>query len=245
MTRIFALIYGLIAYIIFLGTFLYAIGFVGNIIVPKSIDSGAQLAAGWAIAINLLVLSLFALQHTVMARPAFKRVWVKIIPQAVERSTYILMTNLALIVMYVFWQPMTTTVWNAEGSFLAPVLITLFWFGWLIVLTSTFMIDHFDLFGLKQVYSKLKGLVAASPSFRKIGFYRLVRHPIMTGFIIAFWATPVMTTGHLLFSLVTTAYIFIAVLHFEEKDLVAEMGEDYVKYKSEVPAFFPGTIRRR
>jgi len=245
MGRGFAFIYGVVAYIIFLITFLYAIGFVGNIFVPKTIDSGTQGAIGLSLVINLVLLSVFALQHSIMARPAFKRVWTKIIPKAVERSTYVLMASMALILIFLFWQPMTQTVWDASNTLPGVVLTYLFWAGWLIVLASTFMIDHFDLLGLKQVHANLKKYAATAPGFSKRAFYRLVRHPIMTGFLIAFWATPTMTIGHLLFTLMTTGYIIIAVLYFEEKDLVAEIGDEYLDYQREVPAFVPSIRRRR
>lgn len=244
MTRIFAFIYGLVAYVIFLLTFLYAIGFVGNILVPKAIDTGTQGPIAMALTINLLLLSLFALQHSIMARPAFKRIWTQLVPKAVERSTYVLMTCAALILVFVYWQPMTLTIWDASGTIATPLLWAAFWSGWIIVLISTFMIDHLDLVGLKQVHAHWKNRISAPVKFRKFGFYRLVRHPIMTGFLIAFWATPIMTTGHLLFALVTTGYIVIAVLRFEEKDLIAEIGTPYLEYKREVPAFIP-SIRKR
>lgn len=239
MSRLIAFAYGLIAYAIFLLTFLYAIGFVGNIIVPKSIDSGPQGPLSAAIVINLLLLSLFALQHSIMARPAFKRVWTKLIPKAVERSTYVLTSCGALIMIFGFWHPMTGVIWDAHETMAAPLLISLFWLGWGIVLASTFMIDHLDLVGLKQVHANLKKRVPQPNAFRKFGFYQLVRHPIMTGFLIAFWATPLMTTGHLLFAVVTTGYIIIAVLRLEEKDLIAEIGAPYVDYQREIPAFVP------
>lgn len=240
MGRSITFIYGLAAYVVFLGTFLYSIGFVGNLLVPKSIDSGVQGPLGISVAINLALLSVFAVQHSVMARPAFKRLWTRIIPKAAERSTYIWMTCVALILIFVFWQPLPMQIWNATDTFAGTVLLALFWIGWLVVLTSTFMIDHFDLFGLKQIYANLKTRVATQPGFIKVGLYRLVRHPIMTGFLIAFWATPIMTIGHLLFAVVTTGYIVIAVLHLEEKDLIAEIGDDYLTYRRDVPAFLPG-----
>ncbi len=239
MGRILAFTYGVVVYIIFLVSFLYAIGFVGNIVVPKSIDSGTQGAIGLSLVINLVLLSIFALQHSIMARPAFKRVWTKVIPKAVERSTYVLMASAALILIFTYWQPMTATVWDISATAPNRALTYLFWAGWLIVLTSTFMIDHFDLVGLKQVHANLKKRAATAPDFSKRVFYRLVRHPIMTGFLIAFWATPTMTTGHLLFTLVTTGYIIIAVLYFEEKDLVAAIGDEYLDYQRKVPAFIP------
>lgn len=245
MGRSITFIYGVVAYVIFLVTFLYSIGFVGNLLVPKSIDSGIQGTLGVSIAINLALLSVFALQHSIMARPAFKRVWTKIIPKAAERSTYILMTCVALILIFMFWHPLPTLIWDVRNSIAGMALTALFWFGWLVVLASTFMIDHLDLFGLKQIYANLRTGQATQAGFIKVGLYRLVRHPIMTGFLIAFWAAPVMTVGHLLFAVVTTGYIVIAVLHLEEKDLIAEMGDDYLAYRRDVPAFVPSIGRGR
>ena len=245
MGRSIAFIYGVIAYIIFLATLLYSIGFVGNVFVPKSIDSGMEGAVVASLTINVMLLSVFALQHSIMARPAFKRVWVKIIPKPVERSTYILMTCMALILIFMFWQPVTTKVWDVRDTLAGTALNSVFWIGWVVVLTSTFMIDHFDLFGLKQVFANLRKSHAKQPGFIKVGLYRLVRHPTMTGFLIAFWATPIMTAGHLLFAVVTTGYIVIAVLHFEERDLIADIGDDYLAYQREVPAFVPGLGWRR
>lgn len=238
-------LYGVVVYGLFLGTFLYSIGFVGNIIVPKSIDGAATTPFLMAVVINLAVLSVFALQHSVMARPAFKRIWTKIIPASVERVTYILMTSLALILLYRYWQPIPGVVWNLEGTLGGQILFGTFLIGWGIVLLSTFMIDHFDLFGLRQVFLALKKQTITHGGFRKNWFYKLVRHPIMTGFLIAFWAAPVMTYGHLLFAVVTTAYIYIAVKHFEEKDLIDEIGEDYIAYCEEVGAFVPGLGKSR
>ena len=245
MGRSITFIYGVTAYVIFLLTFLYSIGFVGNILVPKSIDSGVQGPVAISLMINLALLSVFALQHSIMARPAFKRIWTKVIPKAAERSTYILMTCVALILIYVLWQPLPTPIWDVSNTIAGGALTALFWVGWLVVLTSTFMIDHFDLLGLKQIYANLKDRDAVQPGFIKVGLYRLVRHPIMTGFLIAFWSAPTMSVGHLLFALVTTGYIVIAVLHFEEKDLIAEIGDDYRAYQREVPAFVPGLGRGR
>lgn len=243
MGRSITFIYGIAVYVIFLVTFLYSIGFVGNVLVPKSIDSGAQEPIVASLVINLVLLSVFALQHSIMARPAFKRAWTKVIPQAAERSTYILMTCVALILVFVFWQPLPAVVWDVSNTVLGTALSVLFWIGWLVVLASTFMIDHFDLFGLKQIYANLKKRQTIQLGFMKVGLYRLVRHPIMTGFLIAFWAAPTMTTGHLLFTLVTTGYIVIAVLHLEEKDLIAQIGDDYITYQNDVPAFIPSIGR--
>lgn len=245
MGRSITFIYGIVAYVIFLATFLYSIGFVGNMLVPKSIDTGAQGPVAVSVLINLALLSFFALQHSIMARPAFKRIWTKIIPKAAERSTYIMMSCLALIAIFLFWHPIVTPLWDVSNTLTGTVLSVLFWVGWLVVLASTFMIDHFDLFGLKQIYANLKKRPVTHPGFIKVGLYRLVRHPIMTGFVIAFWATPTMTAGHLLFALVSTGYIVIAVLHLEEKDLIADIGDDYRAYQREVPAFVPGFGRGR
>ncbi len=239
MGRSITFAYGVIVYGISLVTLLYSIGFVGNLLVPKSIDSGTPGPVGVALVVNLLLLSVFALQHSIMARPAFKRVWTRIIPKPAERSTYILMTNAALILIFLFWQPMPTMLWDASNTPVGTALSALFWIGWLVVLASTFMIDHFSLFGLKQVLAHLKTQASPEVGFLKTGFYRLVRHPIMTGFLIAFWAAPAMSVGHLLFAAVTTGYIILAVLRLEEKDLVAEIGEEYLAYQREVPAFIP------
>ncbi len=244
MGRSITFIYGIAVYVIFLVTFLYSIGFVGNVLVPKSIDSGAPGPIVASLVINLVLLSVFALQHSIMARPAFKRVWTKVIPKHAERSTYIFMTCAALILIFVFWQPLPAVVWDVSNTVLGTALTVLFWVGWLVVLASTFMIDHFDLFGLKQIYANLKKRQSIQLGFMKVGLYRLVRHPIMTGFLIAFWAAPTMTAGHLLFTLVTTGYIVIAVLRLEEKDLIAQIGDDYITYQNEVPAFIPSLGQR-
>jgi protein-S-isoprenylcysteine O-methyltransferase Ste14 len=231
-------LYGVICYAIFLVTFLYAIGFTGNLVVPKSIDSGAVVGKTEAINVNLFILTVFALQHTIKARPGFKAVWTRIVPKSIERSTYVLLSNAALILIYWQWRPMPDVVWDVSGSLAGEVLNGVFWFGWLFVLLSTFMIDHFELFGIKQVLHRMKNKEALSMTFKMPLFYKFVRHPIMLGFIIAFWATPTMTQGHLLFAAVTTAYIFVA-LQFEERDLIAELGEDYIIYKSKVSMILP------
>lgn len=245
MGRSFTFIYGVVVYIIFLVTFVYSIGFIGNIVVPKSIDSGVQRSIAASLVINLGLLTIFALQHSIMARPAFKRIWTKVIPKAGERSTYILMTCVALFLIFVFWQPLSAPIWDVSGTQFGAVLTVLFWLGWGGVLASTFMIDHFDLFGLKQIYANLKTRPATHLGFVKVGLYRLVRHPIMTGFLIAFWAAPTMTVGHFLFTMVTTGYIIIAVLYLEEKDLIDQIGDEYLAYQREVPAFIPNMGRGR
>lgn len=238
MCRILAFLYGTVSYLIFFITFLYAIGFVSNQVVPKSIDSGAVGSFGQALITNLLLLSIFAIQHSVMARPAFKRWWTQFVPPAIERSTYVLLSSLALILLYWQWQPMDTVIWSVENTVGFYALWTLFCIGWVIVLVSTFLISHFDLFGLRQVYLYMKGQEYTHIVFRAPFLYKFVRHPIMLGFIIAFWATPNMTSGHLVFSIVTTIYILIA-LQFEEHDLTSHYGTTYKEYQKQVSMIFP------
>ncbi|HKP70546.1 MAG TPA: NnrU family protein [Pyrinomonadaceae bacterium] len=238
MGKALALVFGLLSYFVFFGTFLYAIGFVGNILVPKSIDSGTPAEWSTALAVNLILLTIFAVQHSVMARPEFKSWWKRFVPTAIERSVYVLFASSALILLFWQWQPMTTIVWNVENAIGRPVLFGVFAFGWLTVLLSTFMINHFDLFGVRQVYYHSRGAEAPDLGFRTKAFYKLVRHPIMLGFIIAFWATPTMTVGHLLFAGVTTAYILVAI-QLEERDLVNSHGETYEAYKRSVGMLVP------
>lgn len=244
MGRAIALLYGLICYVIFFVTFLYAIGFVGNFVVPKGIDTGTPGPVIVAVIVNVILMGLFAIQHSVMARPWFKHWWTRFVPWPVERSTYVLFASLLLLLLYWQWQPMTETVWSVSEPAWRAILWVVFAIGWGIVLLSTLMIGHFDLFGLNQVYFNWRGRKRPAPTFKEPGFYKLVRHPIMLGFIIAFWATPEMTTGHTLFAAVTTAYILIAV-QLEERDLTAMLGDAYVAYRNRVPALIPFTKGKR
>jgi protein-S-isoprenylcysteine O-methyltransferase Ste14 len=238
MGRALAFIYGVAAYAVFLGTILYAIGFVTGIIVPKTIDSGPAGPVGEALLVNVLLMSLFALQHSVMARQAFKRWWTQFVPVAIERSTYVLLASLALVLLFWQWRAIPATVWEVSDPTLATALLGLSLIGWAIVFLSTFLINHFELFGLYQVVLNLVGRKTAEPRFKTPFLYKLVRHPIYLGFIIAFWATPVMTVGHLLFAAVTTAYIFVGIA-LEERDLVALFGDEYRRYRQRVAMLIP------
>lgn len=255
MAGVLALLYGIVCYVLFLVAFLYSIAFVGNLQqaiaaltpwVPRSIDVGGPAASSLAaVIVNGLLMGLFAIQHTVMARPGFKAAWTRFVPAPLERSTYVLLSSLVLILLFWQWRPMTQIVWDTAPGSLGYVLLNgLFWFGWLFVLLSTFMIDHFHLFGLKQVSSVMAGGEGPTMRFMTPGFYRFVRHPIMLGFIVAFWAAPVMTVGHLYFAVGTTLYILVA-LRFEERDLVDSLGDAYVQYREEVRMIVPLPRRRR
>ena len=237
MTKVLSVSYGAVCYLTFLGTFLYAVGFVGNLLVPKAIDAGPVVSLGEAVATNVLLLGLFAVQHSVMARPAFKRGWTRTVPPHLERSTYVLASSLVLLLLFWLWEPMREVVW-AVGPSAAAVLWVVFGCGWVVVLVSTFLIDHFDLFGLRQVFLYARGQPYTPPPFRVRGLYRIVRHPIMLGFLIAFWATPTMTWGHLLFAGVTTAYIVVGVW-LEERDLRHAFGETYDQYRRRVGMLLP------
>ena len=226
MGKVIALLYGLVAYVAFAATIVYAIGFVTGLVVPKTIDSGPAGPPMQAIIINLLLMSLFAVQHSVMARPQFKKWWTRVVPVAVERSTFVLFSSLALVLLFWQWQPIPAVVWEVTNPQVAASLLGLSLFGWVLVFISTFLINHFELFGLHQVANNLAGKPMPAVRFKTPLLYNLVRHPIYLGFIIFFWATPLMTAGHLLFAAVTTAYIFVGIA-LEEHDLMAVFGDEY------------------
>jgi protein-S-isoprenylcysteine O-methyltransferase Ste14 len=238
-----AAVYGVVCYLVFLGSFLYAIGFVGNFGVPKSIDSGPAVELPGALVLDLVLLTLFAVQHSVMARPGFKAVWTKLCPRPVERSTYVLLSSLLLCLLYAKWQPIPALVWDVSSPLLANILLALSAAGWLIVLLSTFMINHFDLFGLRQVYLRMRGLDYTPLHFVQRALYKFVRHPIMLGFVIAFWATPRMSVGHLVFSIATTGYILVGI-YLEERDLMKFHGAEYGAYRDRVPMLLPTGVKR-
>jgi methanethiol S-methyltransferase len=238
MLRFTAFLFGAVSYLTFLVTILYAIGFVSGLVVPKTIDTGAKSPAFEALAMNLVLMSLFAVQHSVMARKEFKQWWTRFIPKSVERSTYVLFASLTLLLLFWQWRPLPDTVWHVEEPEIAMTITGFSFLGWVIVFTSTFLINHFELFGLHQVATNLAGRKMPAPTFRTPLFYNFVRHPIYLGFIIAFWAAPTMSTGHLLFAVVTTAYIFVGIL-LEERDLIDMFGDEYRRYRQRVSMLLP------
>ncbi|MGB0135243.1 methanethiol S-methyltransferase [Dokdonella sp.] len=242
MKRTAILLYGVLSYFVFFATILYAIGFVGNIWVPKSIDSAPTSSFLVALLTNLGLLALFAVQHSVMARPAFKRAWTRIIPEAAERSTYVLLSSVALIVLFVFWQPMGGVIWQFESAWIQAIFYTLFGLGWATVFLSTFLINHFDLFGLRQVWLEFRGRPYTNLGFVTPGPYRWVRHPLYFGFILSAWFTPTMTVAHLVYATMITSYILIGI-QFEENDL-RDALPDYERYQAEVPMLIPRPPQR-
>ncbi len=238
MKKNLTLAYGIAAYLIFFGTFLYLIGFVGDLWVPKSVDRAGFGSALLAWLGNLLWIGLFGIQHSVMARPSFKAWWTRLIPKPAERSTYVLIASLLLIALFRFWEPIPRVIWDLGGSPLGFLLSALFWFGWALVLFSTYLINHFDLFGLRQVYLYWRGEAYKPVPFKITVLYRYTRHPLMLGFLVAFWAAPLMTVGHLLFAVGMTAYILIGI-YFEERNLLESFGDTYRRYQAETPMLAP------
>jgi protein-S-isoprenylcysteine O-methyltransferase Ste14 len=243
MNRYFAITYGAISYVLFLAVFVYAIGFVGGL-TPRSVDNAIAAPVGQAVAVDVVLLTLFAVQHSVMARPAFKRWWTRYVPQPIERSTYVLFASLVLALVLWQWRAIPAVVWDVEWQSARLAVWTLFWLGWGIVLASTFMISHFELFGLRQVFAVWRSRPQAETGFRTSLFYRVVRHPLNLGFIVAFWAVPTMTAGHLLFAAVTTGWILLA-MQLEERDLLAALGARYAAYRETVPMLVPALRKRR
>jgi protein-S-isoprenylcysteine O-methyltransferase Ste14 len=240
MSAFATVLYGVLAYAFFLGTLLYAIGFVGNLaFLPKTIDTGSPAPLWEALLVNVALLALFAVQHSGMARRGFKRWWTRVVPEPVERSTYVLFATSALALLLWQWRPIAEpVVWSIEDPAGVWLLNGVFWLGWMVLLASTFLINHFELFGLRQVYARLRGRELPAPVFRTPGIYRYVRHPIYLGFVLGFWAAPVMTAGHLLFAIATTGYILIGIW-FEERDLVAQFGDQYRGYRARVGMLLP------
>ena len=244
MAGLLAVLYGICAYAVFLFTILYAIGFVGNLVVPKSIDSGVAGPLVESLVVNVMLLGLFAVQHSVMARQGFKRWWTRIVPPSIERSTFVMLSSLVLLLLYWQWRPMPAPVWTAHNPLIAAALDATAWFGWGLLFASTFMLNHFELFGLSQVFQNLRNRAPAAPALRTPFFYKLVRHPLYTGFFIAFWATPTMSYGHLLLAAGMSTFMLIAI-QYEERDLIDTFGNDYVAYRKRVGMLTPRLWRAR
>jgi len=242
-SRIATLIYGVLTYAFFLGVFLYAIGFIGGFYTPTQLDGPAERPLGIALAVDLGLLAAFAVQHSGMARPAFKRWWIRIVPQAAERSTYVLFTNVAMVILFLAWQPIGGVVWETEGL-VRTAVIGVYLLGWVVLLYATFLIDHFDLFGLKQVWRRFRNQDYIAPQFHTPGMYQVVRHPLYVGWLMIFWAAPTMTVAHLVFALMTTAYILVAI-QFEERDLLDAFPREYAEYRRRTPMLLPRLGRRR
>lgn len=236
--RVGAVIYGLCSYLLFVAVFLYLVGFVTGVVVPRTIDRAGDAPVAAAVVIDIGLVTVFAVQHTVMARPGFKKWWTRLVPAVIERSTYMLFSSVALAVLFWQWRDIDTVIWHVESTPARAVVYAVGGVGWVTALAATFMIDHFDLFGIRQVVDGWRSKPAEEASFREVLLYRVVRHPLLLGFLIAFWATPTMTAGHLVFTLAMTVYIFIAV-RFEERDLVDALGEPYRRYQERVPMLLP------
>lgn len=243
MGRVLIFLYGMVAYMVFFVTFTYMIGFVGGFVVPKTIDSGIEASLASALTVNLVLIALFAIQHTIMARPGFKKWWTRIIPASAERSTFVLVTSLLLALLFWQWRPMAGVIWEIENIPGRFAMWALFCAGWVLVFLSSFVINHFDLFGLRQVFLHLRGKAYTHLNFKVFSLYRFVRHPLMTGFLLAMWATPRMTVSHLVFTLGMTVYILMGI-RFEERDLVRFHGRAYQEYRKKVPMLVP-SLRRK
>jgi len=238
MSRVAIFLYGVVSYVIFFAVFLYAIGFIGGFLTPTMLDGAPRRPLGEALAVDLLLLAAFAIQHSGMARPAFKRWWTRFVPEAAERSTYVLLSSLLLVALFVHWQPIGGVIWNVANPTAREAIIGFYMFGWAVLLYSTFLIDHFDLFGLTQVWRRLTGKSYRPPQFHTPGLYRIVRHPLYIGWLIIFWAAPTMTLAHLVFAWATTVYILLAI-QLEERDLVTAFGDEYVEYRRRTPMLVP------
>ena len=239
----FALLYGIVAYLVFVAAFLYAVGFVGNLALPTTIDRGYPGPPMQAIGIDLALLSLFAVQHSVMARPSFKRWWTQFIPDSMERSTYVLLSSLVLLLLFWQWRPIPNAIWSVTDPLAAGAISGVYWIGWIVALSSTFLTSHLQFFGLSQVFTYSRGQKLRATFLKTSHFYRFVRHPLYFGFLLAFWAAPSMTGGHLLFALATTGYILIGI-QFEERDLIGVFGEDYRRYRRRVAMLIPMPRRK-